>query len=208
MLPIGKERSFRGIIDLMTMEADVYYDDLGKDMRVEAIPADMADLAKEYHDKMIESIAETDEELFEKFCNGDEISIDELKAALRKATIDNQIVPVCCGTSYKNKGVQKLLDAVVDYLPSPLDIPAIKGVNPKTEEEDERHPGDDEPFSTLAFKIMTDPYVGKLCFFRVYSGTLTKGCEIYNSTITFLDCARSPQAQPLILWLPLDQPHL
>ena len=182
MLPIGKESSFRGIIDLMTMEADVYYDDLGKDMRVEAIPADMADLAKEYHDKMIESIAETDEELFEKFCNGDEISIDELKAALRKATIDNQIVPVCCGTSYKNKGVQKLLDAVVDYLPSPLDIPAIKGVNPKTEEEDERHPGDDEPFSALAFKIMTDPYVGKLCFFRVYSGTLTKGCEIYNST--------------------------
>ena len=182
MLPIGKESSFRGIIDLMTMEADVYYDDLGKDMRVEAIPADMADLAKEYHDKMVESIAETDEELFEKFCNGDEISIDELKAALRKATIDNQIVPVCCGTSYKNKGVQKLLDAVVDYLPSPLDIPAIKGVNPKTEEEDERHPGDDEPFSALAFKIMTDPYVGKLCFFRVYSGTLTKGCEIYNST--------------------------
>ncbi|MBP5609745.1 MAG: GTP-binding protein, partial [Clostridia bacterium] len=136
MLPIGKEGTFRGIIDLMTMEADVYYDDLGKDMRVEPIPADMADLAQEYHDKMVESIAETDEELFEKYCNGDEISIDELKAALRKATIANQIVPVCCGTSYKNKGVQKLLDAVVDYLPSPLDIPAIKGVNPKTEEED------------------------------------------------------------------------
>ena len=181
-LPIGKESSFRGIIDLMTMEADVYYDDLGKDMRVEAIPEDMVEIAEEYRAAMVEAIAETDEALFEKYCNGDEISVDELKVALRAATIANLIVPVCCGTSYKNKGVQKLLDAVIDFMPSPLDIPAIKGVVPKTEEEDERKASDDEPFSALAFKIMTDPYVGKLCFFRVYSGTLAKGSAVYNST--------------------------
>ena len=181
-LPIGKENTFRGIIDLMNMEADVYYDDLGKDMRVEPIPEDMKDLAEEYHSMMVESIAETDEELFEKYCNGDEITVDELKAALRAATIDNKIVPVVCGTSYKNKGVQKLLDAVVDYMPSPVDIPAIKGVNPKTGEEDQRIASDDEPFSALAFKIMTDPYVGKLCFFRVYSGYIEKGSPVYNST--------------------------
>ena len=179
-LPIGKESQFRGIIDLMNMEADVYYDDLGKDMRVEEIPADMVDQAEEYRAAMIESICETDEELFEKYCEGEDITIDELKAALRKATIANKIVPVVCGTSYKNKGVQKLLDAVIDYMPSPLDIPAIKGINPDTEEEDERHASDDEPFAALAFKIMTDPFVGKLCFFRVYSGSIAAGTTVYN----------------------------
>ena len=180
-LPIGKEMTFRGIIDLMNMEADVYYDDLGKDMRVEEIPADMKDQAEEYRANMIESICETDEALFEKYCEGEEISIDELKAALRKATIENKIVPVICGTSYRNKGVQKLLDAVLDYMPAPVDIPAIKGVNPDTDEEDERHASDDEPFSALAFKIMTDPFVGKLCFFRVYSGKIEAGTTAYNS---------------------------
>ena len=179
-LPIGKESQFRGIIDLMNMEADVYYDDLGKDMRVEEIPADMKDQAEEYRAAMIESICETDEELFEKYCEGEEISIDELKTALRKATIANKIVPVVCGTSYRNKGVQKLLDAVIDYMPAPTDIPAIKGINPDTEEEDERHASDEEPFSALAFKIMTDPFVGKLCFFRVYSGTIAAGSTVYN----------------------------
>ena len=181
-LPIGAEDTFRGIIDLMNMEADIYYDDLGKDMRVEPIPEDMREKAEEYHNAMIESIAETDEDLFEKYCNGDEISVDELKKALRKATIENKIVPVVCGTSYKNKGVQKLLDAIIDYMPSPVDIPAIKGINPDTEEPDERHASDDEPFSALAFKIMTDPYVGKLCFFRVYSGSVETGTTVYNST--------------------------
>ncbi|MBE6617723.1 MAG: elongation factor G [Ruminococcaceae bacterium] len=179
-LPIGAEETFKGIIDLMSMEADVYYDDLGKDMRVEPIPADMLEKAQEYHDKMVEAIAETDEELFEKYCEGEELTIPELKKALRKATIDNKIVPVVCGTSYKNKGVQKLLDAVIDYMPSPLDIPAIKGINPDTEEEDVRHASDDEPFSALAFKIMTDPFVGKLCFFRVYSGKIETGNTVYN----------------------------
>ena len=179
-LPIGAEETFKGIIDLMSMEADVYYDDLGKDMRVEPIPADMLEKAQEYRDQMVEAIAETDEELFEKYCEGEELTIEELKKALRKATIDNKIVPVVCGTSYKNKGVQKLLDAVIDYMPSPLDIPAIKGINPDTEEEDVRHASDDEPFSALAFKIMTDPYVGKLCFFRVYSGKVETGSTVYN----------------------------
>ena len=179
-LPIGKESQFRGIIDLMEMEADVYYDDLGKDMRVEEIPEDMKDMAEEYRSAMIESICETDEELFEKYCEGEEITVDELKVALRKATIANKIVPVVCGTSYKNKGVQKLLDAVIDYMPSPLDIPAIKGVNPDSEEEEVRHASDDEPFSALAFKIMTDPFVGKLCFFRVYSGSIAAGSTVYN----------------------------
>ncbi|MBR2293916.1 MAG: elongation factor G [Clostridia bacterium] len=179
-LPIGKESQFRGIVDLMNMEADVYYDDLGKDMRVEEIPEDMKDLAEEYRASMIESICETDEDLFEKYCEGEEISVDELKVALRKATIANKIVPVVCGTSYRNKGVQKLLDAVIDYMPAPTDIPAIKGINPDTEEEDERHASDDEPFSALAFKIMTDPFVGKLCFFRVYSGKIEAGSTVYN----------------------------
>ncbi|MBE6577256.1 MAG: elongation factor G [Ruminococcaceae bacterium] len=181
-LPIGKEMTFKGIIDLMTMEADVYYDDLGKDMRVEEIPEDMKDLAEEYREKMVESICETDEELMEKYFEGEEITVEELKTALRKATIANQIVPVVCGTSYRNKGVQKLLDAVIDYMPSPLDIPAIKGINPDTGDEDERKASDDEPFSALAFKIMTDPFVGKLCFFRVYSGKIEAGTTAYNSS--------------------------
>ena len=181
-LPIGSEAQFRGIIDLMAMEADVYYDDLGKDMRVEEIPADMREKAEEYRAAMIESICETDEDLFMKYCEGEEISIDELKAALRTATLANKIVPVVCGTSYRNKGVQKLLDAIIDYMPAPTDIPAIKGVNPDTEEEEERHASDAEPFSALAFKIMTDPFVGKLCFFRVYSGNIAAGSTAYNST--------------------------
>ena len=181
-LPIGAESEFRGIIDLMEMEADVYYDDLGKDMRIEPIPEDMREKAEEYRAAMIEAIAETDEELFEKYCAEEEITKEELKAALRKATIDNKLVPVVCGTSYKNKGVQKLLDAVIDYMPSPLDIPSIKGINPDTEEEEERPAGDEHPFSALAFKIMTDPYVGKLCFFRVYSGKVEAGTTAYNSS--------------------------
>ena len=181
-LPIGAETTFRGIIDLMNMEADVYYDDLGKDMRVEPIPEDMMELAEKYHAQMVESICETNEELFEKYCNGDEISVEELKAALRKATIDNKIVPVVCGTSYKNKGVQKLLDAIIDYMPAPTDIESMKGVNPDTNEEEERHASDEEPFSALAFKIATDPFVGKLCFFRVYSGVINAGDTVYNST--------------------------
>ena len=179
-LPIGSESLFRGIIDLMNMEADVYYDEEGKDMRVEPIPEDMMDKAQEYREAMIESICETDEALFEKYCGGEEITVDELKAALRKATIDNLIVPVVCGTSYRNKGVQKLLDAIIDYMPNPLDIPAIKGINPNTEEEEERPADDNAPFSALAFKIMTDPYVGKLCFFRVYSGVVAAGTTVYN----------------------------
>ena len=181
-LPIGAEATFRGIIDLMNMEADVYYDDLGKDMRVEPIPEDMVEKAKEYREAMIEAIAETDEELLDKFIGGEEITVPELKRALRAATIDNKIVPVVCGTSYKNKGVQKLLDAIVDYMPAPVDIPAIKGTNPKNDQEVERHASDDEPFSALAFKIMTDPFVGKLCFFRVYSGHVSAGSTVYNST--------------------------
>ena len=181
-LPIGAEMDFKGVIDLMEMKAEVYYDEQGKDMRTEEIPADMLDKAQEYHNAMVESICETDEELFERYCMEEEISIEELKAALRKATIDNKIVPVVCGTSYRNKGVQKLLDAIVDYMPSPLDIPSIKGVNPDTEEEEDRPAGDENPFSALAFKIMTDPYVGKLCFFRVYSGMVNAGTNVYNSS--------------------------
>ena len=181
-LPIGAEMDFKGVIDLMEMKAEVYYDEQGKDMRTEDIPADMLEKAQEYHAAMVESICETDEELFERYCMEEEISVAELKAALRKATIDNKIVPVVCGTSYRNKGVQKLLDAIVDYMPSPLDIPAIKGVNPDTEEEEERPAGDENPFSALAFKIMTDPYVGKLCFFRVYSGSVSAGTNVYNSS--------------------------
>ena len=179
-LPIGNEASFRGIIDLMNMEADIYYDDLGKDMRVEPVPADMQEKAEEYRSAMVEAICETDEELFEKYCSGEEPTVEELKKALRKATINNQLVPVVCGTSYKNKGVQKMLDAVIDYMPSPLDIPAIKGINPDTGDEDERPADDNAPFSALAFKIMTDPFVGKLCFFRVYSGKINKGETAYN----------------------------
>ena len=180
-LPIGQEDTFRGIIDLIDMKADVYYDDMGNDVRVEDIPEELQAQAQEYHDKLIEAVAETDEELMMKYLEGEELTKDEIKAALRKATINNEIVPVVCGSSYKNRGVQKLLDAIVDYMPAPTDVPAIKGVNPETEEEEERVSSDDAPFSALAFKIMTDPYVGKLCFFRVYSGTVEAGTTVYNS---------------------------
>ena len=180
-LPIGKEDTFRGIIDLVNMEADVYYDDRGKDIRVEPIPEDMVDLANEYRTQMIESVAETDDALFEKYCAGEEITTEELKKAIRAATIANKIVPVTCGTSYKNKCVQKRLDAIIDYMPAPIDVPAIKGVNPDTGEEEERISSDEEPFAALAFKIMTDPYVGKLCFFRVYSGKIAAGETAYNT---------------------------
>ncbi|MBQ3591107.1 MAG: GTP-binding protein, partial [Clostridia bacterium] len=179
-LPIGAEDSFRGIIDLLNMEADVYYDDLGKDMRVEAIPADMVGKAEEYRASMLESLAEVDEEFFEMYIEGEDYTVDDIKAAIRRATIANKFVPVVCGTSYKNKGVQKLLDAIIDYMPSPLDIPAITGINPDTNEEEARPASDEEPFSALAFKIMTDPYVGKHCFFRVYSGSITTGETAYN----------------------------
>ena len=180
-LPIGVEDTFKGIIDLVTMKAEVYYDDLGKDMREEEIPEDMKDIAQEYHDALIESVAEQDEELMAKYFEGEELTEEEIKATIRKCTIANTMVPVCCGTSYRNKGVQKLLDAIVDYMPSPVDIPAIKGVDPDTGDEVERPSPDDEPFAALAFKIATDPYVGKLCFFRVYSGTLQKGSAVFNS---------------------------
>ena len=180
-LPIGAEDEFKGIIDLIDMKADVYYDDMGKDLRVEEIPEDMKDKAQEYHDAMIEAIVEQDEGLMEKYLEGEEISKEEIKAALRKATIANTIVPVICGTSYRNKGVQKLLDAIVDYMPAPTDIEAIKGTNPETGEEEHRPSSDTEPFAALAFKIATDPFVGKLCFFRVYSGKVEAGSTVYNS---------------------------
>ena len=180
-LPIGAEDEFKGLIDLLEMKAYIYNNDLGTDISVTDVPADMQDKAEEYREALLESVAELDEELMEKYFEGEELTIEEIKRAIRKGTIANQIVPVCCGTSYRNKGVQKLLDAVVDYMPSPLDIPAIKGVNPETDEEIERHASDDEPFSALAFKIMTDPFVGKLAFFRVYSGTLNAGSNVYNS---------------------------
>ena len=180
-LPVGQEDTFKGIIDLIDMQADIYYDDMGNDVRVEPIPEDMQEKAQEYHDKLIEAVAETDEELMMKYLDGEELTKEEIKAALRKATISNEIVPVVCGSSYKNRGVQKLLDAIVDYMPAPDDVPAIKGTNPKTDEEEDRHPRDDEPFSALAFKIMTDPYVGRLSFFRVYSGHLTTGSSVLNS---------------------------
>ena len=181
-LPIGKEETFKGIVDLMTMRAEVYYDDMGKDIRDEDIPADMMEQAQEYHEAMVESICELDEELMMKYLEGEEITVDELKATLRKGVCNVEIIPVLCGTSYRMKGVQPLLDAVIDYMPAPTDVPDIKGVNPETEEEDVRHSSDDEPFSALAFKIMTDPYVGRLTFFRVYSGTLTAGSSVLNAT--------------------------
>ena len=181
-LPIGSEDTFKGIIDLVEMKAYVYYDDLGKDIRVEEIPEDMKELAEKYHADMLEHIAEADDDVMEKYLEGEEITIEEMKKCIRKATINNTMVPVTCGTSYRNKGVQKLLDAIVDYMPSPKDVPAIKGVNPDTEEEVERPSSDEEPFSALAFKIATDPFVGKLCFFRVYSGTIEAGSTVYNST--------------------------
>ena len=181
-LPIGKESDFRGIIDLVEMKADVYYDEMGKDMRVEEIPADMQEQAQEYREKMLEAISMFDDEIMELYLDGKEIPTDKIRAAIRQATVAVEMIPVVCGTSYRNKGVQKLLDAIVDYMPAPTDIPAIRGVNPKTDEEEDRAPSDEEPFSALAFKIMTDPYVGRLSFFRVYSGTLNTGSSVLNST--------------------------
>ncbi|MCD8355298.1 MAG: elongation factor G [Clostridia bacterium] len=181
-LPIGAESEFVGIIDLMTMRAEVYYDDLGKDIRDEDIPADMLEKAQQYHDEMVELICDTDEELMMMYLEGEEIPMEDLKKALRQATIDNKLVPVLCGTAYRNKGVQMLLDAIIDYMPAPIDIPPIKGINPDTEEEDERPSDDSAPFSALAFKIATDPFVGRLSFFRVYSGTLDAGTSILNAT--------------------------
>ena len=180
-LPIGSEDTFKGIIDLVEMKAYVYYDDLGKDIRVEEIPADMAETAAKYHEELLEAVAEQDDALMEKYFAGEELTIDEIKKCIRKATIANEMVPVTCGTSYRNKGVQKLLDAIVDYMPAPTDVPSIKGTDPETGEEVERHSSDTEPFAALAFKIATDPFVGKLCFFRVYSGTLNAGTTVYNA---------------------------
>ena len=180
-LPIGSEDTFKGIVDLVEMKAYVYYDDLGKDIRCEEIPEDMKELAEKYHTEMIEHVAELDDNLMDKYLSGEELTINEIKDCIRKSTIANHMVPVTCGTSYKNKGVQKLLDAIVDYMPAPTDIPPIKGTNPDTGEEEVRHSSDEEPFSALAFKIATDPFVGKLCFFRVYSGTIEAGSTVYNS---------------------------
>ncbi len=180
-LPIGAENDFSGIIDLVTMKAEIYHNEDGTDYSEEEIPEDMKDLADEYHEKLIESVAELDEELMEKYFGGEEISVEEIKKVIRKATIDNTMVPVTCGSSYRNKGVQMLLDAVVDYMPAPTDVPAIKGIDPETGDETERKSSDSEPFAALAFKIATDPFVGKLCFFRVYSGTVTTGTTVYNS---------------------------
>ena len=181
-LPIGAEADFKGIIDLVEMQADVYYDDKGLDVRVEEIPENMKELAQKYHDELVEHVAEQDDELLEKYLGGEELTIDEIKTCIRKSTIANRMVPVCCGTSYRNKGVQQLLDAIVDYMPAPTDIPSIKGTNPNTGEEEFRHSSDSEPFSALAFKIATDPFVGKLCFFRVYSGKINTGSTVYNAT--------------------------
>ena len=181
-LPIGKEETFKGIIDLVEMNADIYYDDLGKDMRVEEIPADMMELAQEYRTKLVDACADIDEEIMELALEEQPIPQEMLRRAIRRGTIDNLMVPVVCGTSYKNKGVQKLLDAIVDYMPAPTDIPPIKGINPETEEEEERPSSDEEPFSALAFKIATDPFVGRLSFIRVYSGTLNTGTQVLNST--------------------------
>ena len=180
-LPIGSEDTFKGIFDLVEMDADSYYDEMGRDMRVEPIPADMVDLANEYREKLLDAVSMFDDSIMEDYLEGKEIAQDRIRKAIRQATIANDMVPVSCGTSYRNKGVQKLLDAIVDYMPAPNDVPAIKGTNPKTDEEEDRHPSDDEPFSALAFKIMTDPYVGRLSFFRVYSGHLTTGSSVLNS---------------------------
>ncbi len=181
-LPIGSEENFVGIIDLVDMNARIYHDDLGKDMTTEEIPADMMDLALEYRDKLLEAVSDFDDEIMELYLDGEDVPSDKIKAAIRKATVSVSMVPVTCGTSYKNKGVQKLLDAIVDYMPSPLDVPPVEGKHPKTDEVEHRAADDDAPFSALAFKIMTDPYVGKLGFFRVYSGTLETGKTVMNST--------------------------
>lgn len=180
-LPIGAESDFRGIVDLVTMKAEIYHNEDGTDYSEEEIPEEMQDLANEYHEKLIESVAELDEDLMEKYFGGEELTIDEIKSTIRKATIDNTMVPVTCGSSYRNKGVQMLLDAIVDYMPAPTDVPAIKGVDPETGDEVERPSSDKEPFAALAFKIATDPFVGKLCFFRVYSGIVSAGTTVYNS---------------------------
>ena len=180
-LPIGSETFFKGNVDLLTMKANVFYDELGKDVRVEDIPEDMVDICEEYHEKLMDAVTALDDDLAMMYLEGEEIPVEKIKAVIRKATIDNEMVPIVCGTSYKNKGVQELLDAVVDYMPSPLDKKGIRGINPETEEEDFRPASDDAPFSALAFKIMTDPYVGRLSFFRVYSGTLDAGTTVYNS---------------------------
>ena len=181
-LPIGAEDTFRGIVDLVEMDADIYYDELGKDMRVEEIPEDMRAQAEEYREKLLDAVSMFDESIMEDYLEGKEIAQDRIRKAIRAATIANEMVPVVCGTSYRNKGVQKLLDAIVDYMPAPTDIPAIRGVNPKTDQEEDRHPDDNAPFSALAFKIMTDPYVGRLSFVRVYSGKLVAGSSVLNST--------------------------
>ena len=180
-LPIGAEATFKGIIDLINNDAEVYYDDLGKDIRREEIPDDMKELAAKYRSQLIESVVEQDDDLMEKYFEGVEPTVEEIKKVIRKATIANEMVPICCGTAYRNKGVQPLLDAIVDFMPAPTDIESIKGVNPETDEEEQRHSSDSEPFSALAFKIATDPFVGKLCFFRVYSGTVNAGTTVYNS---------------------------
>ena len=181
-MPIGAEAFFKGLVDLVEMKAYIFNDDLGKDISVEDIPENMVDLCEEYREKLIEGAVEADETLMEKYLEGEELTIDEIKAAIRKGTIDNTFVPVCCGTSYRNKGVQKLLDAIVDYMPSPLDIPPVKGTDLETGEEVERKAGDDEPLSILAFKVAADPFVGKLCFFRVYSGKVEAGSTVLNSS--------------------------
>ena len=181
-LPIGAESDFKGLVDLLEMKAYYYLDDLGTNIEVTDVPDNMKDLCEEYREKLVETAAEVDEELMMKYLDGEELTIGELKAAIRKGTIDNDFVPVCCGTSYRNKGVQKLLDAIVDYMPSPLDIPPVRGVDFHTGEEVERKPGDDEPLAALAFKIAADPFVGKLCFFIVYSGIVEAGSTVLNST--------------------------
>ncbi len=180
-LPIGSEDTFKGIVDLINNEAIIYYDDLGKDVRHEPIPDDMKELAEKYRNELIEHVAEQDDALLEKYFNGEELTVEEIKACIRKATIANHMVPMCCGTSYRNKGVQPLLDAIVDFMPAPTDIESIKGINPETDEEECRHSSDTEPFAALAFKIATDPFVGKICFFRVYSGKVDAGSSVYNS---------------------------
>ena len=180
-LPIGSEDTFRGIVDLINMDAEIYYDDMGNDIRREEIPEDMKELAQEYREKLLEAVAEQDEELMEKYFDGQELTVDEIKKTIRKATCSCNMVPITCGTSYRNKGVQPLLDAIVEFMPAPTDVESIKGVNPETDEEEYRHSSDSEPFSALAFKIATDPFVGKICYFRVYSGVLTAGSQVYNS---------------------------
>ena len=181
-LPIGAEDTFKGIIDLVEMDADIYYDDMGNDMRVEPIPEDMMELAQEYRTKLLDSVADLDDDIMMMVLEGEDVPADMIRAALRKGTIENKCVPVTCGTSYRNKGVQKLLDAIIDYMPAPTDIPAIRGTNPETGDEEDRHASDDEPFSALAFKIMTDPYVGRLTFFRAYSGKINAGDSVLNAT--------------------------